>query len=129
MKWSEIRLTYPDQWLVVEALEAHTQPDSQRRIERFAVIEPCADGGGAMQTYRRLHQQYPDREFYFVHTSREELDIRERQWLGIRRANAVKVSFGGMDYGFAINGILGADFLTRARAVIELGRLTIHFPD
>lgn len=92
MKWSEIRLTYPDQWLVVEALEAHTQPDNRRRIERFAVIEPCPDGGSAMQTYRRLHQQYPDREFYFVHTSREELDIRERQWLGIRRANAVKVS-------------------------------------
>jgi hypothetical protein len=35
-----------------------------------------------------LHQQYPEREFYFVHTDREDLDIRERHWLGIRRDNA-----------------------------------------
>jgi hypothetical protein len=90
MKWSEIRNAYPEQWLVVEALEAHTQPDNRRHIERLAVIEPCADGRNAMQTYRRLHQQYPEREFYFIHTSREELDIRERQWLGIRMADAVK---------------------------------------
>jgi len=92
MKWSEIRNTYPDQWLVVEALEAHTKADNRRHIERFAVIEPCADGSSAMQAYRRLHQEYPEREFYFVHTSREELDIRERNWLGIRRADAVRIS-------------------------------------
>jgi len=30
-----------------------------------------------MQSYRRLHQQYPIREFYFVNTGRETLDIRE----------------------------------------------------
>ena len=92
MKWSKICYTYPDQWLVVEALEAYTGDDNRRRIERLAVIEPCSDGSSAMQVYRRLHQQYPEREFYFVHTSREELDIRERQWLGIRRADAAKVS-------------------------------------
>ena len=28
MKWSEIRTSYPDHWLVVEALEAHTTEDS-----------------------------------------------------------------------------------------------------
>jgi len=37
-----------------------------------------------MLQYRRLHQQYPIREFYFVNTGRETLDIRERKWLGIR---------------------------------------------
>lgn len=90
MEWSKVRQTYPDQWLVVEALEAQTMTNSQRHIKRLAVVEPCTDGRSAMQSYRRLHQQYPEREFYFVHTSREELDIRERQWLGIRRADAVK---------------------------------------
>jgi hypothetical protein len=44
-----------------------------------------------LDSYRRLHQQYPSREFYFVHTSREELDIREQQWLGIRRSHAHRV--------------------------------------
>lgn len=92
MNWSEVRQNYPEQWLVVEALEAHTTPDNRREIERLAIIEPCADGQSAMQAYRRLHQQYPEREFYFVHTSRENLDIRERQWLGVRRTSAATVN-------------------------------------
>ena len=84
MRWSEIRHTYPDQWLVVEALEAHTTDDSQRHLDRLAVLERCLDGKSAMAGYRHLHRQYPQRELYFVHTSREELDIEERHWLGIR---------------------------------------------
>jgi len=85
MLWPEIRTAYPDQWLIIEALEAHTTADNQRLLERIAIIESCPDGSVAMQRYRLLHQQHPQREFYFVHTSRQELDIRERQWLGIRR--------------------------------------------
>lgn len=88
MRWSEIRNAYPNQWLIMKALEAHTTPDNRRHLDRLAVIELCSDGREAMQSYRRLHQQHPSREFYFVHTSREELDIREQQWLGIRRSNA-----------------------------------------
>lgn len=38
-----------------------------------------------------------------------------------------EIEVGGMDYGFAINGIVGMDFLTRAKAVIDLGKLTITF--
>lgn len=38
------------------------------------------------------------------------------------------VEIGGMDYGFNINGILGMDFLSRSRAVIDLGRQAIDFP-
>lgn len=94
MLWSEIRNVYPDQWLVVEALEAHTTPDSQRQLDRLAVVETCPDGVTAMRRYRRLHQQYPLREFYFVHTSQEELDIREREWLGIRRSHATPIAEG-----------------------------------
>lgn len=90
MQWSDIRRAYPDQWLVVEALEAHTTSEQQRQLDRVAVIEQCRDGSSAMMTYRRYHQQHPTREFYFVHTSRPVLDIRERQWVGIRRGDAVK---------------------------------------
>lgn len=89
MRWSEIRTAYPDQWLIVEALKAHTTADGQRRMDRLAVIETCADGHAAMQRYRQLHQEYPQREFYFVHTRRKELIIHERHWLGIRRNHAV----------------------------------------
>ena len=87
MRWQEIRETYPNQWLIVEALEAHTE-GQQRHIEQMTVVELCADSSAALQRYRQLHQQYSTREFYFVHTAREALDIRERQWLGIRRTYA-----------------------------------------
>lgn len=89
MRWSDVRAAYPDQWLVIEALEAHTTSESHRVLDRLAVIETCPDGSSAMQRYRQLHQEHPEREFYFVHTQREELNIRERQWLGIRRGSAV----------------------------------------
>lgn len=88
MQWPEIRKAYPDQWLIIEALEAHTSSDNRRELDDIAVIERCADGASAMQSYRRLHQKHSSREFYFVHTSREQLEIREKQWLGIRRVNA-----------------------------------------
>lgn len=87
MQWAEIRQIYPEQWLVVEALVARTE-DGQRQLDELAVLKSCIDGGEAMQQYRQLHQQYPEREFYFLHTSRLELDVRERQWLGVRAAYA-----------------------------------------
>ena len=89
MQWSDVRKAYPHEWLIIEALQAHTASDNRRVLDRIAVIESCADGSAAMRSYRQLHHQYPNREFYFVHTSREELDIREREWLCIRRGNAV----------------------------------------
>ena len=78
MLWAEIRQAYPDQWLIIEALEAHTTPDKQRYLDCLTVVDTCPDGSAALQRSRYLHQQYPLREFYFVHTSRAELDIRER---------------------------------------------------
>ncbi|NUQ39486.1 MAG: hypothetical protein HUU23_17225 [Caldilineales bacterium] len=91
MQWSDIRNAYPNEWLIIEALQAHTSSTYQRLLDKIAVVERCVDGTAAMQAYRRLHQLYPFREFYFVHTSREQLDIHERQWLGIRREHAVVV--------------------------------------
>ena len=85
MVWAEIRMAYPDRWLIVEALAAHTAPDNLRELDRLAVIETCQDGDTAMRRYRELHQEHPEREFYFVYTSRKELNIRERYWAGIRR--------------------------------------------
>lgn len=70
MNWAEIRTVYPDEWLVVEALEAQTTPDQHRMLERIAVVERCASGSAAFERYRQLHQQYPSRELYYLHTSR-----------------------------------------------------------
>lgn len=87
MQWSDIRQAHPNQWLVIEALEAHSD-GNHRLLDRIAVIEICSDGSTAMNGYRRLHQEHPARELYFVHTSRESLEIEERPLVGIRRSYA-----------------------------------------
>ena len=84
MRWQEIRTHYPQQWLLVEAIQAHS--DANRRIlEQLAVVSAFSDSVAAMQSYSQLHHQAPERELYVFHTSRETLDIPERQWLGICR--------------------------------------------
>ena len=87
MNWSQVRQAYPDQWLVIEALEAHSD-DAQRQLDRIAVLETCPDGKAAFDRYQHLHEEHPFRELYFVHTGREMLDIRERHWVGIRGNHA-----------------------------------------
>ena len=88
MTWAEIRTAFPDRWLVIEALAAHTEADDRRALDRIAVIETCADGSAAFARYRELHRQSPERELYFVRTTNEELKIFERRWVGIRPENA-----------------------------------------
>lgn len=94
MQWPEIRYAYPNQWLIIEALEAETTPTHQRTLKRIAVMERCPDSATALQRYRQLHQQYPVREFYYVHTNRETLDIREQAWVGILGSNHATRSQG-----------------------------------
>lgn len=83
MKWDEIRRYYPHQWLLIEAIKAHS--DSNHRIlEQIAVISTFSDSVTAMKGYVQLHRESPERELYVFHTDREQLDITERRWLGIR---------------------------------------------
>jgi hypothetical protein len=87
MRWADVKATYPNQWLIIEAIEARSE-GGRRIVERLAVIETCRDGAEALSSYRRLHQVYPQREFYFVHTSRDELNIQQTRWVGIWRGHA-----------------------------------------
>jgi hypothetical protein len=87
MRWAEVCTAHPDQWLLIEALDAHTE-DHRRIIDRIAVVENCADGAAALRRYRELRRERPDRELYFVHTANAVLDIEERSWTGIRRGHA-----------------------------------------
>ena len=99
MRWAEVREQYPEQWLVIDALEAHTEGD-RRKLDQITVVEICPDGAETFQRYRELHRQHPLREFYFVHTAREELDIRERYWLGLRRNYVANPALGTLQPGF-----------------------------
>lgn len=85
MKWEEIRQHYPHQWLLVEAVQAHSE-SGKRIIDQLAVINTFASSSSALEQYAQLHRQWPEREYFVLHTDREQLDIKERHWLGIRSA-------------------------------------------
>ena len=84
MQWSEIINTHPEQWLLVEALEAHSE-GSQRILDDIATLNAFDDSKSAMDIYRKFHHQTQNRELYVLHTSKETLAITERVWSGIRR--------------------------------------------
>ena len=85
MKWQEIRQQYPHQWLLVEALQAYSDA-GKRILSQLSVVGIYPDSPTTMTSYTNIHRQSPSRELYVLHTDRTELDIRERQWLGIRVA-------------------------------------------
>lgn len=85
MTWQEIRGHYPHQWLVVEALEARSE-QGRRELDDLAVVDALSDGEAAFRAYLKLHRSAPERELYVLHTDREEPDITERTWLGLRTA-------------------------------------------
>jgi hypothetical protein len=83
MKWEEIRRHFPHKWLLVEALEAYSE-GGKRIVKQFSVINTFANSVAAMKAYAKLHHEIPVRELFVFHTDREQLDITERRWLGIR---------------------------------------------
>jgi hypothetical protein len=85
MTWSEIRRHNPHQWLVVEALNARSE-GGRRLVDQLAIVDVFSDGKTAYEAYLKLHLQAPERELYVLHTDREEIDIEERSWLGLRTA-------------------------------------------
>ncbi len=83
MKWSDVAQKFPSQWLLIEALEAHS--DSEHRIlDRVSVVETFPGSREAMSYYCDLHHREPSREYYVLHTDRRDPDIRERPSYGVR---------------------------------------------
>lgn len=84
MEWEEVREVYPDKWVVFEAINAYTA-DSNRIIEDIAVIDVYNESMEAFHRHNELQKQKQSREFYFFHTSRTELDIQDKRWMGLRK--------------------------------------------
>ncbi len=47
--------------------------------------------------------------------------------VGEKELTNFELEVGGMDYGFEINGILGMDFLTEAKTIINLHTMSLTF--
>lgn len=84
MLWNDVKKTYPNQWVLIEAIEAHTEGD-KRVLDNIAVVGTFGDdNNSAMLEYIKLHRKHKDKELFVVHTSRPELDIIEQRWTGVR---------------------------------------------
>lgn len=83
MQWSEIRQQYPGQWVLVEAVDVHTEGD-QRVLDDISILQSFEDVQAAMDRYSVVHRKSPFRELYIVHTSREALEISEMRLLNVR---------------------------------------------
>lgn len=84
MIWEEVRKTYPEQWVLIEAINAKTE-GSKRIVEEMDVIGSFAnDGDRAFEKYIELHKIHKDREYYIYHTINGVLDIGVKKWLGVR---------------------------------------------
>lgn len=83
MKWEEVRRHYPRQWLLVEALEAHSN-EGKRFLDELGVLGVFPDSTQALHRYVQLHHKTPEREMYVLHTDRVQLEFEERHWLGLR---------------------------------------------
>jgi len=93
MKWQDVRIQYPDTWLLIEALKAHTTPEKERIVDNLIVIDSYKDFFKAMDAYKLLHREKPNREMYVVHTVNKEIQIKERYWSGISRIHMRVESF------------------------------------
>lgn len=57
MIWEDIKKAYTDQWLIIEAIEAHTEGD-ERILNNIAVVETFQDDNNrAMLEYVNLHRR------------------------------------------------------------------------
>lgn len=75
MTWGEIRTQYPESWVVVEAFGAFTE-NGKRVIDHVELIASFGDDWErAWERYKSLHHADKRREYYMIHTHREEMDI------------------------------------------------------
>lgn len=85
MKWEEVCQAFPDQWVLIEAIQAYTNDESERILEEVAPLKKFSKSPEAMRAYQELHRENPSRELYVLHTNRRNLNIIEKKWVGVRR--------------------------------------------
>jgi len=83
MNWIDVRKSYPNKWVVLEGLDTRTQ-GNQKFYDNISVIDSFDDGNLALKACSSFHKEYPKRDFHFIHTSHERLEIPLKHWLGVR---------------------------------------------
>lgn len=84
MKWSDITKIYPNRLVLVEAIKAKSQ-DRKRRIEEMSVVQEYTTSQEAWEGYKAYHKEDPSRELYIFHTSKENVEVVEEFFSGVRQ--------------------------------------------
>ncbi|GAE94793.1 hypothetical protein JCM21714_3983 [Gracilibacillus boraciitolerans JCM 21714] len=87
MKWEDVCQAFPEQWVLIEAVQAYTNEKSERILDEIAppLKKFSNSPPEAMKTYQEIHREEPNRELYVLHTSRKKPNIIEKKWVGVRR--------------------------------------------
>ncbi len=85
MKWEDVCQAFPEQWVLIEAVQAYTNAESERILEDVALLKKFPNSPDAMKAYQELHRENPTRELYVLHTNRKNPNIIEKKWVGVRR--------------------------------------------
>ncbi len=93
MQWTDVRQHFPDQWVLMETVKAHSD-NGKLIIEEVSVLNHFADSTEMFREYARLHHESPLRALVFFHTSREILDIEilDIEILDIQERHALPLS-------------------------------------
>lgn len=74
MTWAEVRALCPEQWVLIETIDAITEK-GRRIIPNMKLIAACTDWDVIWQHYKDLHAKDKWVEYLVVHTSNQELNI------------------------------------------------------
>ncbi|EJS73594.1 hypothetical protein CN425_20810 [Bacillus cereus] len=83
MNWSEIRSKYPDTLVLVEAVSVYSK-GNKRMIQEMSVVDEYNSTESAWAAYKKIHRDFPQREFYIFHTRKEEIEVEEQRFSGVR---------------------------------------------
>ena len=85
MKWEDVRQVFPEQWVLIEAVQAYTNEENERILEEVTPIKFFSNSPEAMKSYQELYRKDPKHELYVLHTNRKDPNIIEKKWVGVRR--------------------------------------------
>jgi hypothetical protein len=75
MDWQTICEQHPHNWVIVEAIKAYTE-GAARIIDELDFVRAFGeDWTAAWEHYKKLHHADKQREYYVLHTNRENLNI------------------------------------------------------
>ncbi len=84
MKWEQVCVKYPEQWVLVEAISACSK-NSIHYLDDLSVISHFPDSTLAWKEYKKLHLAEPTREYYIFHTDHNTIEVKEQKFIGVKK--------------------------------------------